>query len=461
MDEYDIVVLGGGSGGEWIWQEVPDRRIAVVEANRLGGECPFVACVPSKALLRAAHVRRLLARSAGLGATAAQPGLGDPGQAWARAAARRDDVSDHRDDSANVQQLERSGARLFRGRGRIAGPGRLIVDRPGGGQTEIAWRDLVIATGSAPVRPPIDGLDRVPTWTSDEALSSDERPARLAVLGGGAVGCELAQAYAGFGVQVTLVEGSDRLIPREEPAVGALLAQALAAEGIDVRTGTRLESCRPGPGGAILSLSDGSAVEVDRLLVAVGRRPNLEDIGLETIGLEPGGSGLAVDARGRVLGASHVWAAGDVTGIAPYTHTANYQSRTVAANLRGEPAEADYRAVPRAVYTDPAVAAVGITESEARDQGLDVVVETMDLADTARAATDGVEAGKLILVADRRAGVLVGVSAAGPGADELIGEAILAVRARIPVKVLADVVHPFPSLIEAYEPPLRRLSAAM
>lgn len=461
MEQFDIVVLGAGSGGEWVWQEVPGRRIAVVEANRVGGECPFVACVPSKALLRAAHVRRLASGARTFGAAAGRPDLGDPAAAWQTAVERRDRVSEGRDDSDEAEQLRASGAVLLRGTGRVAGPGLLTVTSGDGEETTIGWKDLVIATGSRPVTPPIEGLDRVPTWTSDQALSSPDRPGRLAVLGGGPVGCELAQAYAGFGVAVTVIESADRLIPREEPVPSRLIAEALGRDGVAVRTGVRLERCRPAGGGALLSLSDGTTVETDRVLVAAGRRANLDGIGLETIGIPAGGSGLSVDAHCRVEGAPGVWAAGDVTGVAPFTHTANYQSRVVAANLRGEDTVADYRAVPRAVYTDPALAAVGLTEAAAREQGLDVVVETMDLAGTARAATDGVDSGMLVLVADRREGVLVGASAVGPGADDLIGEAILAVRARIPVQVLADVVHPFPSLAEGYEPPMRRLAAAL
>ena len=461
MEQFDIVVLGGGSGGEWIWQEVPGRRIAVVEADRVGGECPFVACVPSKALLRAAHVRRLASRARILGAAAAAPDLGDPAAAYPLAVERRDRVSEGRDDSENADQLRSTGAVLFRGRGRIAGPGRLTVTTGAGERTVIGWTDLVIATGSRPVVPPVDGLDRVPTWTSDQALSSAERPGRLAVLGGGPVGCELAQAYAGFGVEVTIIESADRLISREEPELSQLIREALERDGVAVRTGARLERCRPGERRAVLALSDGTTLEADRVLVATGRRPNLDDIGLDSLGISPGESGLTVDARGRVEGAPGVWAAGDVTGVAPFTHTANYQSRVVAANLRGEDVVADYRAIPRAVYTDPALAAVGLTGAAAREQGLDVLVEAMDLAGTARASTDGVDSGRLVLVADRREGVLVGASAVGPGADEFIGEAILAVRARIPVGVLADVVHPFPSLAEAYEPPVRRLAAAL
>lgn len=461
MDRYDIVVLGGGSGAEWIWQEVDGRSIAVVEGHRVGGECPFVACVPSKALLRAAHVRGLVGRAADLGAAGSRLDLGDPAAAYDSAVQRRDRVSEGRDDTANAEELRASGAVLYRGRGRITGPGRLQVETDAGDPAEIGWQDLVVATGSRPSVPPIDGLDRVPTWTSDEALSSSELPGRLAVVGGGPVGCELAQIYAGFGVTVTLVENDDRLVSREEPAVSAILRKALEDDGVDVRTGTGLESCWPDGAAAALSLTDGSTLVADRVLVATGRRPNVDGIGLESLGISPGRSGLEVDDRCRVAGAANVWAAGDVTGVAPFTHTANYQSRIVAANLRGEARRADYRAIPRAVYTEPAVAAVGLTEADARDRGLDVVVASMDISGTARAATDGVGSGRLMLVADRAAGVLVGASAVGPGADEYIGEAILAVRAGVPLEVLADVVHPFPSLAEAYEPPLRELAGSM
>lgn len=461
MDRYDIVVLGAGSGGEWIWQEVTDRRIAVVEGHRVGGECPFVACIPSKALLRAAHLRRLAGRAHQLGAAGAAVDLGDPAAAFAVAVGRRDRVSDDRDDSGNAEQLAASGADLYRGRGRVVGPGRLEVETDGGERVQIGWRDLVIATGSRPSIPPIDGLDRVPTWTSDEALSSGELPGRLAVLGGGPVGCELAQVYAAFGTSVTLIEAGDRLLSGEEPSVSDVLRRCLADDGIDVRTGSRVESARAEGGGAVLSLAGAPSVATDRVLVATGRQPNLEGIGLESLGLDPGRPALDVDAGGRVAGVSNVWAAGDVTGIAPFTHTANYQSRIVAANLRGEDRQADYRAIPRAVYTEPAVAAVGLTEASAREQGLAVMVESMDIPDTARAATDGVRSGRLVLVADREAGTLVGVTAIGPGAAEYIGEAILAVRARVPLAVLTDVVHPFPSLSEAYEPPLRKLAAAV
>jgi pyruvate/2-oxoglutarate dehydrogenase complex dihydrolipoamide dehydrogenase (E3) component len=460
MEHFDIVVLGAGSGGEWIWQEVPGRRIAVVESGRVGGECPFVACIPSKAMLRASYVRRLAGSAFRLGGAGGPVDLGDPEEAWRVATARRDEVSDHRDDRANAESLAEGGAVLLRGRGRITGPGRLAIEGPDG-SAEIGWTDLVIATGSRPVVPPVPGLDHIPTWTSDEALTSHERPARLAVLGGGPVGSELAQVFARFGTTVTLIESAPRILAGEEPAAAEVVGRALGADGVDLRTDVQVQAALPAGGRPRLRLSDGGTVEVDRVLVATGRQPNLDDIGLETIGVDVGDGGLGTDPTGRVTGQSHVWAAGDVTGIAPFTHTANYQSRIIAANLRGERRQADYRAIPRAVYTDPPLASVGLTEAAAREEGLDVAVATMAFSETARGATDGTEDGCLVLVADRRRGVLVGASAAGPGADELIGEAVVAVRAGVPVSVLADTVHPFPTHSEAYEPPLRRLAGEL
>lgn len=459
MIDADVVVLGGGSGAEWVWQGLAGRRrVDVVEAGRVGGECPFVACVPSKALLRAAHVRRLVRAAHHLGASGHPLDPGPGREAWLAAVTRRDDVADHRDDQANAAELERLGARLHRGRGRILGPGRLAVTAADGAVTELRYRDLVVATGSRPTAPPVDGLDGVPTWTSDEALSSAELPGRLAVLGGGPVGCELAQIYASFGVEVTLVEHADRLLAREDPAISGVLADALAGCGVRLRLGVRLERAVPAGGGARLELSDGAALEVDRVLVATGRTPNVDGIGLEALGIDPDPAGLATLPSGAVPGVPHLWAAGDVTGAAPYTHTANHQSRTVAANLRGEAREADLRAVPRAVYTEPTVAAVGLTPAQAAERGLDVAVEAMGFDETARGATDRIEAGCVQLVADRAGGVLVGAAAVGPAADELIGELVLAIRAQVPLAVLADVIHPFPTHAEALEPPLRALA---
>lgn len=461
MSRVDVLVLGVGSAGEWIWSQVPDRRIAVVEAGRVGGECPFVACVPSKALLHSAHVRRLVAQAHEHGAVGAPLSPGDPASAFAAAVARRDRISDNRDDSDNAAAVTAAGVELYRGFGRIVAPGRVRVDLAAGGSVELDYGELVISTGSRASVPPIPGLDQVPTWRSDEALSSAELPASLIVLGGGAVGCELAQVYASFGTRVTLLEAQEHLLPAEEPFLGQTLARVLAAEGLDVRVATRARAARPGGPGALLELTDSTTVEAERVLVATGRTPWVEGIGLEALGLTPDPAGLAVDASCRVVGVEHVWAAGDVTGIAPFTHTANYQARVLVTNLRGGQARADYRAIPRAVYTDPPVAAVGLTAAAARAAGLTVASAGLDLRQTGRAGTEGVETGRVELLADRGRGVLVGAAAIGPGADEWIGEAALAIRAEVPLDLLAEVVHPFPTYAEAYEPPLRSLAGRL
>jgi len=458
MRHFDVVVLGTGSAGEWIWSQLPGRSLAVVEVGRIGGECPFVSCMPSKALLRSALVRRLSARAHLLGAVAERLALDDPAKAFAAAVARRDRISNGRDDSQNAADVVRSGATLYRGRGRIVSPGRVRVVLTEGDSAELGYDELVIATGSRPNVPLVPGLDQAPTWTSDEALSSAELPTTMVVLGGGPVGCELAQVYATFGTEVTLVQSESHLLAPEERFLGQILSGVLARQGVDVRLDTVAQLARQSRSGTIIELSDGSAVETERVLLASGRTPWLEDIGLESLGLSPNDDGLAVDGACRVLGAEHVWAAGDVTGIAPFTHTANYQARVLVTNLRGEAASADYKAIPRTVYTDPPVAAVGMTRAAAEVVGMDVVTAGMDLAETARATADGTEIGRLQLVADRTRGVLVGAAGIGPDIDEWIGEATLAIRAEVPLELLAGVVHSFPTYSEAYEPPLRVLA---
>lgn len=443
MDTFDVVVLGAGSAGEDIARELASRgrSVALVEAGRVGGECPYVACMPSKSMLHSAAVRMRQ-----------QDPQGDGTAAYRAAARRRDEVAEHRDDSAAAQEQREAGVELVRGRGRVIGPGVVEVDG-----RALAWTDLVVATGSRAVAPPIDGLDAAPTWTSDQALSAAERPASLLVLGAGAVGCELAQVHARFGSQVVVLDHADQLLGREEPSVARLLEQVLREEGVDVRLSTGLDRVEPADGGARCSLSDGSVLQVERVLVATGRAPWADDLGLELLGVELADDGaVPVDDHCRVRGQAHVWAAGDVTGIAPYTHTASYQARVVTANLLGQERTADYRAIPRAVYTEPAVASVGLDAAAAREQGIDAQTAVMDLSQVARTSTEGTRGGRLVLTAAD--GVLIGAAAIGPHADEWLSEATLAIRARVPLAVLADVVHAFPTFGEAYEPPLRELA---
>lgn len=459
MENFEVVVLGAGSAGESIARNVAEggRSVALVEADRVGGECPYVACEPSKAMLRAAHLRHAIAHDAErVGAVSMTPTLDADHYAYAAAVARRDEIAHHRDDSGAAHAVEGSGVTLVRGRGVVTGAGVVSVEG-----RELGFTDLVVTTGSSPTTLEIDGLDQVPTWTSAEALSSTELPASLLILGSGAVGSELAQVFARFGVAVTIADTADQVVPSEEPEVGQVLADALRAEGIELRLGCKPTHAEPAgehARNALVTFDDGASVEVARVLVAVGRHPNLTGLGLGTIDVEPDDDGnLAIGADGRVEGQDHVWGAGDVTGIGPFTHTANYQARIISANLLGGSAKADYRSLPRSVFTEPAIGACGLTTKQATDDGIDVARVVVDLTDVARSGTDGISDGHLILVADRSTKKIVGASGIGPAVDHWISEAGLAIRADVSLDLWADVVHGFPTYPEAYELAVRKL----
>ena len=459
MIAYDVVILGAGSASEGVWQNLRDRTVAVVEADRVGGACPYVACVPSKAMLRSAQVRSLVQAGDAYGASAAPCDPGDHAAAYAAAVARRNRLAEDRDDSAMALNLRGSGVTLYRGHGRIVREGVVEV-----GTTQIGYHDLVIATGSQPVVPPIPGIDVVPTWTSDRALTAQTRPTSVGILGGGPVGCELAQMFATFGSAVVLLEPAPRLLEREEPEISSAMLAALQREGIDVRLRTTVTEARVAGGvGAELLLQGGGRVRVERVVLAAGRRPCLDALGLELLGIDAE-TGLSVDERCAVRASQHVWAAGDVTEVAPFTHTAAYQGSIIACNLLGRRAHADHRALPRAVYTNPAVASVGLTVAQAQEAGLDIEVARADVSHSARATLEGAdnpEPGCLVLVAERDRGVLIGASAVGPHADAWIGMAQLAIHARVPVFVAARVVHPFPTFNEVYARPLRELATRL
>ena len=435
----EVVVVGAGSGGQQVAETLAADGVdvAVVEAFRVGGECPYVACIPSKALLVAA--------AAGLD--------------WPEAVRRRDEAAEHRDDTDTAAGLVDAGARLLRGTATVTAPGELEVVLSRADRVRLRWtRALVIGTGSTPVVPPVEGIDDVPMWTSADALSTVQRPDRLVVLGGGAVGCELGQAFARLGSEVTLVEVAPRLMAAEQPWVGEQVAAALRHDGVAVHVGSEATRAEVTPAGLALHLADGTVVEGDRLLVAGGRRPNGDGLGLESLGVQPADGALRVDARCRVLGrhgpVADVFAVGDVTAVAPYTHTATYQAEIVVAELRGSGRDADYRAVPRVVYTDPPVFCVGLTEEQADGR---LVTASYDVEGTARAFIERPQLPGRVQLLATPDGTLVGAAAVAPHAESWIGELALAVRAGLTADLLADHVHPHPSWSEALHPAAREL----
>ena len=457
MEHFDVVVLGGGSAGELVATLLAEagRTVALLEGLRVGGECPYVACMPSKSMLRSARMHHDGVMSQPLANTAGRtPALYD--STFLEATRLRDEIANHRDDHRAAAALARAGAHLVRGQGEILQDGVVAV-----GDRHLGWTDLVIATGSQPAIPDIEGLGEVPTWTSDQALSATQRPSSVLVAGGGPVGCELAQVFARFDTTTTLVEAGPQVAGREQPHVAQKLAGVLRDDGIDIRLGTTILKVEPSDRGMRASLADGTTVDAERIILATGRRPTTSDLGLEILDIELDDAGaIPVDDHCRVPGLPHVWAAGDVTGIAPFTHTATYQARVIVDNLLGEDRSANYIAIPRAIYTDPPVASVGRNaDPDIDDDGL--ITAVMDLDQTARAAIDGHKGGILVLTADHGRGVLVGAAAIGPNADAWLAEATLAIRAQIPLIVLNDVVHAFPTYGEAFEPALHNLLALL
>jgi pyruvate/2-oxoglutarate dehydrogenase complex dihydrolipoamide dehydrogenase (E3) component len=583
VPDFDVVVLGGGTSGVLVATGLADagRSVALVEAGLVGGESPYLACLPSKSML--ASARR--------------------GETWEHAVARRNEVTGHLDDSRFAARLDDAGVTLIRGTGQVTEPGSIEVTTVGRGRrgqpekTVLGYADLVIATGSEPLAPPVEGLTDVPTWTSAEALSSQDLPRHLIVMGAGPAGCELTQIYAAFGSQVTLIETEPQLLPDEAPFAGEILSDALRRTGADLRLGSPVVKAAPMDKGLALILADGTSLDGDRILLATGRRPRLAGLGLDKLGIMPSAAGaLPVDATCRVqvangqpagtsgqpattpgqrtaaaasaaqtaappvqqaappvqeatatgqpgafpgqpatatgqpvtaagqpasvtaqpvtapgqpasptapaaaatvrpgpapaqppaaatgqptaaahpaeqpatataeatTGTGRVWAAGDVTGIAPYTHTARYQASVVIANILGERRVADYRAIPRCVYTTPSVCCVGVTPGQAAAAGIQLRTVGHDLAETARAAVEDDDRGRIELYSDRTRGdMLVGAAAVGRSAEEWMGELALAIRAGIPLKMLADVVHAFPTYGEAIERSLRELAVGV
>jgi pyruvate/2-oxoglutarate dehydrogenase complex dihydrolipoamide dehydrogenase (E3) component len=377
---------------------------------------------------------------------------------WGPVHARiRDEATTNWDDTIAVERLEKAGVRFVRGHARLVGTGVVEVN----GARYTASRGVVLNTGTAPAAPPVDGLADTPFWTNRDVLRTADLPASMTVIGGGAIGAELAQAFARFGTRVSLVEAAPRILALEEPESSEVVARAMADDGVQVLAGATIGSVRHADGRFTVSLTDagGTALEVgsDRLLVAAGRRPNLADVGLDAVGLDPAARSVDTDARMRA--GEKLWAIGDITGKGAFTHMAMYQADVALADITGrEGHEAEYHAVPRVTFTDPEVGAVGLTEQQARDAGLDVATGLAPLAESTRGWITGPGGDGIIkLVEDRAAGHLVGATSVGPMGGEVLSMLATAVHARIPTVTLARMPFAYPTFHRAVETALADL----
>ena len=434
--EFDVVCLGGGVAGEAIAGGLKDSGIslAVVERELVGGECPYWGCVPSKTLLRSGETLEEAGRARKLAAARVEWDVDFP-----KVSKRVLWMARDLDDSRPAAALEATGAKLFRGEGKLVDLRTVDV----GGEQLIAHKAVVIANGGTAAIPPIPGLETVEFWTNRQAAVPRELPGSLTVLGGGAIGVELGQAFARLGSKVTVIEAGARFLALEEPEAGAALQPHLEADGITLMVGDPCVAVEKQGRAVVVHLKSGAIVSADRLLVATGRRPNYE--AWKAAGLTQTERGwlkvdpVTLEARAGVYGA------GDVTGLGGFTHLAYYHGQIVARRLRGQDAKADHVAVPRVTFSDPEVASVGLSEDVARAHGIDVAVATTDPGEAARGYIHDFRGGTIKLVGDRERGVLIGATLVTPRAGEVLGELILAVKAGTPLRQLADVIHPYPA----------------
>jgi pyruvate/2-oxoglutarate dehydrogenase complex dihydrolipoamide dehydrogenase (E3) component len=427
-----------GTCGEDAALRLAGAGLAVVgiEPSLIGGECPFWACIPSKFMVGSANLVTRARQADGLvGRVQVEPD-------WGTVASRiRSQITGGWDDSAGVKRFEAKGGRFIRGRGTITAPGTVEVN----GTTVVARRGILMATGSQPLIPPIPGLSEVEYWTNHQAIEVKNLPASLMVLGGGPVGCELGQVFARFGVDVTFIEGAERLLAHEEPEASRLVADALTEDGATLRLGVQAKSVSLDDGSTRVHLDDGTSTIAERLLVATGRRSDADSVGVTTAGASTSNGFVEVD--GLMRAGERLWAIGDVTGKGLLTQVAEYQGRIAVEDiLGGDPRPADYRAIPRATFTDPEVGSVGMTEAMARSEGYDVTVTVKNMQATFRGWVNASpHTGVVKLVADESAERIIGGTVVGPGATEVLGFLALAVQERIPLENLVDMIYAFPT----------------
>lgn len=451
--EGDVVVIGMGPGGEDVAGKLAEAGLQVIgiDEQLVGGECPYWGCVPSKMMIRAANLLAEGRRIGGIAGTS----IVEPD--WSFIAQRiRSEATDDWDDTVAVDRFTGKGGTFIRGRGRLLEPHLVEV----GDQRIRAHRGVVLATGTVPAIPPISGLADTPFWTNREAIATTEVPSSMIVLGGGAIGVELAQVFGRFGSTVTIVEAADRLLPLEEPEAGELLAGVLAHEGLTIRTGVAASQVSHDGSTFTVELADGTRHRSTQLLVATGRKAEPGRVGAAAAGVPDDARWVSVDDHQRV--SDGVWAVGDLTGKGAFTHVAMYQSAIAVADVLGVDHDpADYRALPRVTFTDPEIGSVGLTEQAARDAGFDVVVGAAQVPGTARGWLHKTGNDGLIkVVADQRRNVLVGATSAGPAGGEVLGHLVLAVHAQIPISTLRSMIYAYPTFHRGIEDALRNVAGA-
>ncbi len=436
-----MVVIGLGPGGEATASELARAGLSVVGVDErlVGGECPYFGCVPSKMMVRAGDALGEAGRVNGLaGSIEVRPD-------WAPVATRiRDEATDDWDDQVAVDRLKEAGVRFVRGHARLAGTRTVEVND----ELFEATLGVVLNPGTSPAVPPIEGLADTPYWTNRDVVRVETLPGSMAVIGGGAIGAEIAQAFSRFGVRVSVLEVADRILAPEEPEASRLLADVFAHERIQVLTGVTIGSVAYEDGRFRISV-DGQDLDVEKLLVAAGRRPNLTDLGLESVGLDPAARSIEVDARMRA--GEGLWAIGDVVDMGAFTHMSMYHSAICTRDILGQDGpQADSRAVPRVTFTDPEVASVGLTEAQAREQGIEVRVGQTDLATSSRGWIAKAQ-GLVKLVEDAEHGVLVGATAVGPSGGEMLSMLTLAIHAKVPTAKLRSMIYAYPTFHRAVE----------